>query len=132
MIGNRFQKSNTKKKYNSVTTEVDGIKFDSKSEAECYSMLKILERSGHLKLLEVHPVLYLTKARIKYISDFKIEEAGKIVYLDVKGVRTTAFNIKLRLFKYYGEGTLRLVQKNGFGFDKIKEVAAITTGGTDE
>lgn len=114
----------TKKKYNSVRTEVDGINFDSKSEAECYSMLKLLERNGQIKILELQPKVYLTKAKILYKPDFKIDEGGKIVFIDVKGKRTNAFQIKKRLWRYYGQGVLRLVQKNGFSFDKLEEITA--------
>lgn len=124
MISNRFQNRNTKKKYNSVRTEVDGVDFDSKAEAECFQMLKLLERNGQIKIIELQPKVYLTRARILYKPDFKIDEGGKIVFIDVKGKRTTAFQIKKRLWRYYGQGVLRLVQKNGFSFDKLEEITA--------
>lgn len=123
MINNRF--GITKKKYKNVRCEVDGIKFDSKAEAEYYALAKLCERNGTLKILDIQPKVYMTRARILYKPDFKIDEGGKIVFIDVKGKRTTAFQIKKRLWRYYGEGTLRLVQQNGFTFDVLEEVTTV-------
>lgn len=134
MINGKFGR-NTKTKYKSRRCEIDGHSFDSEAEGECYSMLRLLERNGTIKILELQPKVYMTAARILYKPDFLIDEGGKRVYIDVKGMKTTAFAIKLRLWRYYGDGTLRLVRKNGFGFDKIKEVTAtglVCSGGSDE
>lgn len=133
MFPNRFR--NTKKKYKNRKVEIDGHKFDSAAEAECYSLLKLMERNGEIKLLALQPKVYLTAARILYVADFLIDEKGRRVYIDVKGMRTTAFQIKKRLWRYYGDGTLRLVKKNGFGFDKIEEIEStgcLDSGGTNE
>lgn len=120
MIKDKFR--NTKSKYRNKFTEVDGIKFRSKAEAECYSFLKLLERSGTIKLISLQPRVFMTAARILYIPDFLIDEGGKRVYIDVKGKQTRDFILKFKLWRYYGDGTLRLVKKNGFGFDKVKEI----------
>jgi len=108
-------------KYNSKRTVVDGIKFDSKAEAECFMYLKLLERNGQIKIIALQPKVYLTKARILYKPDFLIEEDGKRVYIDVKGMQTRDFKLKFRLWVHYGQGTLRLVQQNRFGFANVAE-----------
>ncbi len=115
----------TKSKYKNVRKEIDGVVFDSTAEAECFQMLKLLERNGQIKIIELQPKVYLTRARILYKPDFKIDEGGKIVFIDVKGKRTTAFQIKKRLWRHYGEGVLRLVQKNGFAFDLVEEIRTV-------
>lgn len=42
-------------KYHNKKTVADGIKFDSKLEAERYAQLKILERAGVIRDLELQP-----------------------------------------------------------------------------
>ena len=42
-------------KYKAQPTTVDGIKFDSKREAERYGELKLLERAGEIRDLVPHP-----------------------------------------------------------------------------
>lgn len=115
-------------KYKSKKTSVDGLKFDSQAEADFYVHLKTLQQCGHTKILEVQPKVYMTAARILYKPDFKIEEQGAVVYIDVKGMKTAVFNLKVRLWEHYGLGTLRLVSKNRFGFFTAKEYTTRTRG----
>jgi hypothetical protein len=42
-------------KYGAVQTQVDGIKFPSKAEARRCSQLKLLERAGEIRGLQIHP-----------------------------------------------------------------------------
>jgi len=111
-------------KYNIKKVIVDGKRFDSPSESQYYSYLKLLSteaRSG-IKLLELQPKVYLTDAKILYKPDFLIEENGEKIYIDVKGVSTPTFKIKLRLWKHYAEGKLRIVKKDRRGFRVTDEI----------
>ncbi len=103
------------RKYGNRKTVIDGIKFDSKAEAERYKELKILEKAGLIKKLILQPEFLLqdkfkyngkTERAVKYIADFKYFDVAKGVYVveDVKGVETEAFKIKRKLFlKLYGD-----------------------------
>lgn len=125
----------TKSKYKAVKTTIDGIVFDSKAEGECYRILKLMERNRQIKFIERQPVVIMTLAKIKYIPDFLIEEQGRRIYIDVKGHKTKDFNLKARLWEYYGKGTLRLLRITDFGFEKIKEIvtrADASSGGTND
>lgn len=42
-------------KFNSKRTQLDGIWFDSKREAELYAQFKVMEKAGHIANFEVHP-----------------------------------------------------------------------------
>lgn len=99
-------------KYGAVKTIADGIKFDSKAEAEYYLHLKL---SG-VKIIELQPKLYFTKAKILYKPDFLIEENDIGIYIDVKGLETPIFKLKKRLWKAYCLNELRLVKKKGKSF----------------
>lgn len=104
-----------KNKYSAKITELDGIKFHSKGEAACYSMLKLLERAGKVKILVLQDAIHLTRSRILYKPDFKILdlEHQKTVWIEFKGSYTQTWGIKKRLWKSYGPGTLRIYKAKG-------------------
>lgn len=100
-------------KYNNQKITVDGIKFDSKHEAEIYSQLKALQRCNKITNLQLQvPFILLEKYRInnrtvreiKYIADFTfINSEGQLEVWDAKGVRTDVYKLKKKIFEYrYG------------------------------
>lgn len=98
-------------KYRAVKTTIDGITFDSKSEAKRYVKLKKMEKEGLIKNLELQPEYLIQPAfkkngksyrKISYRADFKyfdIKE-NKWVVEDVKGMETPEFKLKHKLFEY--------------------------------
>lgn len=100
-------------KYHAKKTELDGITFDSKKEANRYAELKLLERSGAIHNLQRQVRYELIPAQKKngktverachYIADFVYEENGKTVVEDVKGFRTKEYVLKRKLMlQVYG------------------------------
>lgn len=102
-----------KSKYSSAKTDVDGIRFDSKKEAEFYAELKLRERAGEISHLRLQPRYLLQEAfkhegkqyrEIEYVADFEYIENGETVVVDVKGFKTAVYMIKKKLFLYkYGD-----------------------------
>ena len=102
-----------KSKYSSAKTDIDGIGFDSKKEAEFYAELKLRERAGEISHLRLQPRYLLQEAfkhegkqyrEMEYVADFEYIENGVIVVVDVKGFRTAVYMIKRKLFLYrYGD-----------------------------
>lgn len=99
----------TTSKYKSQKEIVDGIKFDSKKEAQRYRELKLLQRSGKISDLELQKKYelqpsYIINGRkvrsINYVADFVYKENGSVVIEDTKGVRTKEYIIKKKLFEY--------------------------------
>lgn len=96
------------RKYKNKKTIVDGIKFDSKKEAERYQELKLLEKSGYIENLELQPKFELidtikyqgeTLRKLSYIADFKyVDLTGTTIIEDTKGFKTDVYQIKKRLF----------------------------------
>ena len=111
-------------KYRAKKTEVDGIMFDSKKEAQRYQQLKLMEKAGVICNLnrqvkyELVPAQYingkLVERAVTYTSDFEYDELikarqrtvmvydgasviGKHIVEDVKGVRTDVYKIKRKL-----------------------------------
>lgn len=112
------------RKYHNTKTVADGIKFDSKLEAERYEQLKILERAGVIKGLELQPSFELlpsfrkndkTWRKTVYKADFRyiLCDDDRIIIEDVKGstaVITDVFRLKQKLFEYkYPEYTISIV-----------------------
>ncbi len=94
-------------KYHAKKTELDGITFDSRKEAQRYAELRLLERSGAIHNLQRQVRYELIPAQKKdgktierachYIADFVYEENGKTVVEDVKGYRTKEYVLKRKL-----------------------------------
>lgn len=89
-------------KYHAKKTEVEGIVFDSKKEAERYRSLRLLERCGAIKNLKRQiPFLLIEKSvygrAVKYVADFVYEKDGVEVVEDVKGYKTDVYKLKRRM-----------------------------------
>ena len=112
------------RKYHNTKTVLNGIKFDSKLEAERYAQLKILERAGVIRALELQPSFDLlpsfrkngkTWRKTVYKADFRyiLAKDDRIIIEDVKGstaVITDVFRLKQKLFEYkYPEYTISIV-----------------------
>lgn len=96
-------------KYRAQKTVVDGIKFDSKREAERYCELKLLEKAKEIRNLELQPRFLLqdkfvdkygkTHRKIEYVADFMyVDKNNKKIVEDVKGVMTDVYKLKKKLF----------------------------------
>lgn len=91
-------------KYHAIKTEIDGIVFDSRKEAGRYQELKILERSGIIRGLELQVPFDLhawnpdsgTSAKVgRYIADFVYQDQqGRTCVEDVKGMATPLYKWK--------------------------------------
>jgi len=94
--------SEGRSKYGNKKTEVDGFVFDSRREANRYSELKLLEKAGEIKDLELQPVfqcLVNLKLVCKYVADFRYYDIKNsyLVTEDVKGFKTKEYIIKRKL-----------------------------------
>lgn len=98
-------------KYRSQKIIIDGISFDSKREGNRYVELKMLERAGKIKDLELQHQYELqpsfrkngkTIRAITYVADFTYFdlERMRIVVEDVKGFKTDVYMLKRKLFEF--------------------------------
>lgn len=81
--------------------DITGIRFDSMAEGEYYQMLLQQKKYGAIKDFECHPKFVLQeKPKITYIADFLVIELdGSQRVVDIKGVETSTFRVKLKLFQ---------------------------------
>lgn len=105
-------------KYKNVKTEANGIKFDSKKEAQRYAELMAELRSGDIRNLRLQQTFTLQEAyttytgervrAIRYVADFAYERyvdgEWREIVEDVKSraTRTPMYNVKkkMMLHKY--------------------------------
>lgn len=109
-----------KHKYNAKRTEVDGIKFDSQAEANYYSELLILKRTGDVVDIKLQPRFLLQEPfvkngvkipKVEYVADFLVTYGdGRQEVIDVKGYKTPVYKLKRAWFEgKYRELTIREV-----------------------
>lgn len=102
-------------KYNAKKKVVDGHLFHSTKEAERYCELKLFLKAGLIRNLVLQPRFLLQDEffdkngvkhkKIEYVADFSyIDNDGKAIVEDVKGVLTDVYKIKKKIFlKKYDE-----------------------------
>lgn len=109
-----------KSKYSSAKTDIDGIRFDSKKEAEFYAELKLRERAGEISHLRLQPRYLLQEAfkhegkqyrEMEYVADFEYIENGETVVVDVKGFKTAVYMLKKKLFLYKYGGKVKFIEE---------------------
>jgi len=100
-------------KYKSKITEIDGIKFASKMEANRYTELKEMQRENKISNLELQPSFLLQESftrdkkkyrPIVYVADFRYKIGDKVIVEDVKGFKTPEYKLKKKLLLYKYEG----------------------------
>lgn len=96
-------------KYGNRKTVVDGIRFDSKLEAQRYCELKLLLKAGKIQDLKLQPSFELIPAfrkngvtyrGIYYKADFSYTLNGKTIIEDTKGFKTDVYILKKKLFEF--------------------------------
>lgn len=102
-------------KYHSQKTELDGISFDSKHEAERWAELKLMERVGHIRDLDRQVKFELlprqvdasgrvVERAVNYIADFVyFDRVGNLVVEDAKSeaTKTDLYRLKKKLMRYF-------------------------------
>lgn len=90
-------------KYGNKKTVVDGIKFDSRSEAVRWTVLKTMQSAKIISNLQRqvrYKLIVNGQLVTTYVADFVYMDLhGKQVVEDVKGVRTREFIMKANLLK---------------------------------
>lgn len=82
-------------KYHNKIVLLDGKRFMSKAEAGRYVELRKKELAGQIKDLRLQVPFKLKYC--KYIADFVYVEDGQRVIEDVKGMRTSMYNLKKKM-----------------------------------
>jgi predicted nuclease of restriction endonuclease-like RecB superfamily len=102
-----------------------GKTYASKAEMEYAKILDGEMRAGLWDEIIEQPHIRL--GPIDYLPDFALLARGVWVWVDVKGAMTPEFKLKLKLWRAYGPGELRIVKKSGKNF-KVAERVISTKG----
>jgi hypothetical protein len=94
----------------------------SKLEAAVEQILRIQQKAGEIREIQVQASVYLTKARILYKPDFRCVMAdGSEIYVEAKGFETPVWRIKLKLYRHYGSAPLH-VYKGSYRNPQLDEI----------
>jgi hypothetical protein len=101
-------------KYKAQKTKVSGYSFGSKLEAQVFLILKAREQAGEISSITIQDSVYLTKARIQYIADFRFinNSTGEMTWCEAKGMELPQWRIKRKLWMFYGPGDLEVYMGN--------------------
>ncbi len=90
--------------------ETDGRSFSSKLESAVYQILKFREMAGEIEIVQCQDHIYLTRARIGYIPDFKCKDlvTHNFFWVEAKGYPNDVWPIKKKLWRFYGPGRLEI------------------------
>lgn len=84
-------------KFGAKRTEFGGRTYDSKKEAEYAAQLALEQRSGAV-LFWLEQVPFRLQGGVVYRLDFMVfESSGDVRCIEVKGMRTKEFNIKMKM-----------------------------------
>lgn len=104
-------------KYRNQKIMVDGELFDSKGEADRFSQLKLLERAKVVSCVSRQPRFIMSvngREVCELRADFAYYENGRQVIEDFKGMMTTEFRLKLKLFKaLHPDADFRVTNRKG-------------------
>ena len=113
-------------KYQNKKTEVNGITFDSKLEADRFEQLLWLEKAGEITDLILQPEFQVFRGYVNpdtgekkkstfYIGDFQYVDIRKhkVIVEDTKGMETPEFRLKWKLVQsQYPEFEFRKVTRD--------------------
>lgn len=105
-------------KYKNKRVWADGHKFDSQGEYGFYLQLVAREGRGEISNIVVHPKYELkawtphgAHTICKMIPDFEFIENGELITADFKGMITTDWRLKAKIFKANTGRDIRVVKK---------------------
>jgi hypothetical protein len=104
-------------KYGAKKTLRDGIVFDSKAEADCWTLLRLKYRNTGIRIERNRQNVKLVpgKPGISMRPDFVAKYANDQVaeYLEYKGAETAVYKIKKKLWAAFGPAPLRVWKTEG-------------------
>lgn len=98
-LDDKLLEKNKKSKYGANKVEIDGIKFDSKKEAEYYNELKVRLTAKEIKGF-CRQAEFILAPNLRYKADFIVfNNDGSVDVVDVKGFKTDVYKIKKKVFE---------------------------------
>ena len=94
-------------------SEMIGRDFASGAECDRAELLWQMQGAALIRDLTFQPPVRLSAAKIQYTPDFRYtDEAGVLVWEEVKGLESEGYRIRENLWGAYGPGPLRVMKTN--------------------
>jgi hypothetical protein len=98
--------------FRAVATIVDGVRYDSKAEANRAATLELLRKAGEVRWWLRQFTVRLGCPENTYRLDFVVSlKDGRVHAEDVKAIETREFRRQKRLWKAYGPFPLHVIGK---------------------
>ena len=122
-----------KTRYGNEPSQFNGRSFASKLEASVYKILLSREQAGEIQVVQLQDHVYLTRARIGYIPDFKCIDlkSGLFFWVEAKGFPNDRWPMKKKLWKFYGPGQLEIYMGH-WQYPKLVETVIPQRGSDDD
>lgn len=118
-----YQATTELNKFGAKTTERDGRTFASGLEGAVYDILKLRMKAGEIQSIQCQDHVYLSKARILYIPDFKcVSDTGEVFWTEAKGFEGPRWGVIEKLWKHYGPGRLEVFKGSKSNPQLVKEI----------
>ncbi len=113
-----IKKFTKRSRFNNTKVIVDDIKFDSKSEAHYYRLLKELQMrkriAGFARQVKYPLPNMEGQMKMSYIADFVVEGMSGTEYIiDVKGLLTPEMKVKMAFCQYFHKIKIHIVFSTG-------------------
>lgn len=101
-----------------------GHSHGSKLESSVCQILQLRQKAGEMELVQIQDHVYLSRARIGYIPDFKCLDtaSGEFFWVEAKGYANDKWPITKKLWKFYGPGRLEIWTGNHFNPQLTEEI----------
>ena len=107
-----FGKKKGGNKYNARRMFYDGIMFDSKGECRMYQLLRLREKAGEIRDIELQVSVSLCVRNVVLRVDFRIFDIqlDQTIYVEFKGFETAPWITKRNLWAGHGPGRMDVYQ----------------------
>ncbi len=103
-----------KHKFNAKPVEDDGHNFSSTLEWKYFKHLQFLQKAGAV-LFFLRQVPFHLPGGTKYLLDFQVFYSnGDILFVDVKGIETNMFKLKIKIVEELYPVNITVVKKGEF------------------
>jgi hypothetical protein len=114
---------------NTPTTCQAGFSHRSKLESSVCQIIHLRIKAGEIVCVQHEDHVYLTRARIGYVPDFKCTSPdGSFFWVEAKGFPNDVWPLKKKLWKFYGPGLLE-IWTGSWANPKLTEIITPKGGG---
>jgi hypothetical protein len=122
-------------KFKAKSIELDGYWFSSQGEAELYSLLVLMQKSGEIQSIQCQDYVRLGKSKYGMKPDFRVSKPDETFeWHEFKGYEQETWPRHKKMWAAYGPGKLHVWKKNrrGLFLEQTIVPVSVETGACPE